>query len=491
VGKWKNNSLIPGCILLNFILMLNEKIFREYDIRGVVGKDLSEDFAFSLGKAFGAFLKKVNADAKSVSVGRDARVSSESLAADIIEGIISTGIDIYDIGLCPTPVQYFSIHHLNLDGGIMVTGSHNPPEYNGFKLSIGKETIFGDSIQTLKDIIQKGDWIESSETGNIKRYDILSVYKNFMFKRFSYLSGKDYRKLKVVVDSGNGTGGIVAPAILEAMGCEVIPLYCEPDGKFPNHHPDPTVVEYIKDLIKLTKEQKADIGIGYDGDADRIGVIDSSGNVIWGDQIMIILARDILRKRPGAVVIGDVKCSQLMFDDIERHGGRPVMWKTGHSLVKDKMRKEGAILAGEFSGHIFISDDYFGFDDALYTTFRLVEVLKTTGLGIRELLSDIPRMHYTPEIRIDCPDDRKKMVVERLVCRFKEYSVSRNSQFQIKRVYDIDGARVVFEKGWGLIRASNTQPVVVMRFEAEDKESLNKYRDFFEKELRETLNTGE
>ena len=460
-----------------------DKIFREYDIRGVVGTDLNEGFAFSLGKAFGSLLRKVNAGAKYVSVGRDARVSSEALAANIIKGIISTGLDVCDIGLCPTPLQYFSIHRLNLDGGIMVTGSHNPPEYNGFKLSIGKETIFGDMIQTVKELVQKKAWFESPHTGCIEHYDILGTYNSIMKDRFSYLSGKDYKKLKVVVDAGNGTGGIVAPEILESMGCEVIPLYCEPDGRFPHHHPDPTVVEYIKDLIRITKEQGADIGVGYDGDADRIGIVDSFGNIIWGDQIMIILARDILKRRPGAVIIGDVKCSQLMFDDIDKHGGKPIMWKTGHSLVKDKMRKEGALLAGEFSGHIFISDGYFGFDDALYTTFRLVEIMKTAALGINELLSDIPHMCCTPEIRVDCPEDQKKTVVERLVSRCKEYKISGNSPFHIKKLYDLDGVRVVFEKGWGLIRSSNTQPVIVMRFEAEDEESLNNYKSFLETEL--------
>jgi phosphomannomutase/phosphoglucomutase len=466
--------------------MFNDKIFREYDIRGVVGIDLDGDFVFSLGKAFGTLIKNIKKIGNRVSVGRDGRLSSETLAENIIEGIISTGIDVYDIGLCPTPLQYFSIHHLNLDGGIMVTGSHNPPEYNGFKLSIGKETIFGEEIQKLKEIIEKRSWSESPGNGHLKHYDILTAYREFMVNRFSYLSDKCYRKLKVVVDAGNGTGGIVAPVILEAMGCEVIPLYCEPDGRFPNHHPDPTIVENLKELIKVTKEEGADIGVGYDGDADRIGIVDSFGDIIWGDQIMVILARDILSKRHGAVIIGDVKCSQTMFDDIERRGGRPIMWKTGHSLVKDKMRKEGALLAGEFSGHIFISDDYFGFDDAVYTTFRLIEIMKTTGLGINELLSDIPRMCSTPEIRIDCPEEQKKEVVDRMVRRCKEYNIL-GKPFPIKKIYDIDGVRVVFEKGWGLIRSSNTQPVVVMRFEAEDEKSLNEYRNFLEKELKEAM----
>ena len=288
----------------------------------------------------------------------------------------------------------------------------------------------------------------------------------------------------------NTAPAIALPKILESMGCEVTPLYCDPDGKFPNHHPDPTVVEYIRDLISTTKEKKADIGIGYDGDADRIGVIDSRGNIIWGDQIMIILSRDILKRKPGSVFIGDVKCSQLMFDDIEKHGGRPVMWKTGHSLVKSKMKEEHAVLAGEFSGHIFIADDYFGFDDALYTSFRLIEIMKKTGLGIHELLSDIPRLFYTPEIRLECQDDQKKALVEKIVNQFKEYSRSGKGPFPIKKIYDIDGARIVFEKGWGLVRSSNTQPVIVMRFEAEDEESLKQYRSFLESELKNAMERG-
>lgn len=463
--------------------MYTDKIFREYDIRGIVDKDFNEDFAVLLGKAFGAFLKSVNQQAKVVSVGRDGRLSSGVMALNIIKGIASTGIKVYDIGLCPTPLQYFSLHHLDLDGGIMVTGSHNPPDYNGFKISIGRETIFGDRIQQLKKIIQGNTLDGDSSHGHVENYDIVSAYKDFMIKKFKYLSGTDYRRVKVIVDAGNGTGGIVAPYILEAMGCDVIPLYCESDGRFPNHHPDPTVVEYIQDLIRVTKEEKADMGVGYDGDADRIGIIDSSGNIVWGDHIMIILSRDILKRKPGAVVIGDVKSSQLMFDDISKHGGVPVMWKTGHSLVKDKMKNEKALLAGEFSGHIFIADEYFGYDDAIYTTLRIVEIMKKTGLGLKELLSDIPHMHNTPEIRLDCPDDRKKEVVSELVSRCKEYALSGNGPLPIKKINDIDGVRVVFEKGWGLVRSSNTQPVIVMRFEAEDEQSLNDYRSFLEGEL--------
>jgi phosphomannomutase/phosphoglucomutase len=463
--------------------MFTDAIFREYDIRGVVGTDFDEEFSFVLGKAFGALLREGDRNLRRTSVGRDARLSSETLAAALMQGIVSTGICVYDIGLCPTPLQYFSLHHLNLDGGIMVTGSHNPPEYNGFKLSVGKETIFGNAIQSMKKRINEQSWHEESPRGGIEQFDILSAYREFMQRRFSFLSDPRFRKLKVVVDAGNGTAGIIAPEILTAMGCDVIPLYCEPDGRFPNHHPDPTVPEYIKDLIRITKEQHADIGVGYDGDADRIGVVDPDGNIVWGDQIMIMLSREILRTHPNAIIIGDVKCSQSMFDDIEKHGGRPIMWKTGHSLVKDKMKQEKAVLAGEFSGHIFIADDYFGFDDALYTTCRLVEIMKKSGYGIRELLADIPRTVYTPEIRIECREDLKQSIVERLTILCKDYEISGKSPVPIKRIYDIDGARIVFEKGWGLVRSSNTQPVIVMRFEAEDQESLDVYRSFLEDAL--------
>ncbi|MEW6107722.1 MAG: phosphomannomutase/phosphoglucomutase [Nitrospirota bacterium] len=464
--------------------MINENIFREYDIRGIAGKDLTRELAFDLGRAFASLLKKANNNAKIVSVGRDARLSSEMLASNIIKGISAAGIDVLDIGLCPTPLQYFSIHHLNLDGGIMVTGSHNPPEYNGFKVSVGKDTIHGSDIQRLKDIIINQEWTISTGEGKVQTYNITGVYRNYMQDEFSYLNDSRFKRTKIVVDAGNGTGGIVAPGILEAMGCEVIPLYCNPDGNFPNHHPDPTVVEYIHDLIDKAKAEKADIGIGYDGDADRIGVVDCSGNIIWGDQVMIILSRDILAKKPDAVIIGDVKCSQTMFDDIEKRGGKPVMWKTGHSLVKDKMKKEGALLAGEFSGHIFIADRYYGYDDAIYATLRLVEIIKNTGKDIRELLSDVPKLHYTPEIRIGCPEDRKRDTVEKVVARFREYSSNDNSPHSIRSLDTTDGVRVVFQRGWGLIRMSNTQPVIVMRVEAESQEHLDRYRKFLEEELR-------
>ncbi|MDP3048820.1 MAG: phosphomannomutase/phosphoglucomutase, partial [Thermodesulfovibrionales bacterium] len=304
---------------------------------------------------------------------------------------------------------------------------------------------------------------------------------------FGYLNDSKFKRLKVVVDAGNGTAGAVVPEILGSVGCDVIPLYCEPDGNFPNHHPDPTVIENMQDLILETQKAGADIGIGYDGDADRIGVIAKDGNIIWGDQLMIVLSRELLKQNHGAKIIGDVKCSQIMFDNIREHGGIPVMWKTGHSLIKQKMREEGALLAGEFSGHIFIKDRYFGYDDAIYTTLRLIEIMKTTGKDIKELLSDVPKTYHTPEIRINCSDDKKKDVVEQVVSKFIKYKENGNAPYYIRDINTIDGIRVVFDRGWGLIRSSNTQPVVVMRIEAEDEKSMEDYKMFLEKEFKEAM----
>jgi|WetSurMetagenome_2_1015567.scaffolds.fasta_scaffold01160_5 phosphomannomutase / phosphoglucomutase len=469
--------------------MISDRIFREYDIRGKVPEELNRETAFALGVAFSMFLKKRNPGAKKVSVGRDVRLSSEDLAAALITGIRRKGLDVMDLGVCPTPLQYFSIFQFGLDGGIMVTGSHNPPEYNGFKVSVGKETIHGADIQALRRIIRDeipadcSPDTSSFPEGRLESFDIIAEYTKYMLNEFSHLGGTEFRRIKIVIDAGNGTAGPVAPAILAAMGCDVTGLYCEPDGNFPNHHPDPTVVENIQCLISETKRSCADIGVGYDGDSDRIGVVNRDGDIIWGDQLMIALSREILKEHPGSSVIADVKCSQLLFEDVKKHGGAPVMWKTGHSLIKQKMRDDKAPLAGEFSGHIFIADRYFGFDDALYTTFRLVEIMKKTGKDIGELLSDIPKLFYTPEIRLDCPDDKKVGVVNRVVNRFIEYKENGNAPHRVVGVNTTDGARILFENGWGLIRTSNTQPIVVMRVEARSAVSLNEYRAFLETEF--------
>ncbi len=466
---------------------MNDSIFREYDIRGIVERELTEGFAYKLGRAFALYVKRQTPDPVALSVGRDVRTSSDYLAKGLIDGMLTEGVHVYNLGVCPTPLQYFSLFVLDVQGGVMITGSHNPPEYNGFKLSLGKTTLHGDAIQEIKAILEGPDGSLKARKGEITDVDIIERYRSYMLERFSYLDSPEYRRLKVVVDPGNGTAGLVIPEILESIGCDVVRLYCEPDGRFPNHHPDPTVVENIQDLIDTTLSTGADIGVGYDGDADRIGIVDSTGEIIWGDQIMIILSREILKRHRGATIIGDVKCSQTLFNDIIKNGGNPVMWKTGHSLVKDKMRKEGAILAGELSGHIFIADDYFGYDDALYTTLRIVEIMKTTGKSIKALLSGIPEMFSTPEIRLDCPETKKKAVVQRVLERFRTYHKNGDSPYPVLEIQDIDGVRALFERGWALLRSSNTQPVVVMRVEAEDEESLSGYRRFMEDEFLKAM----
>ena len=448
--------------------MIDKKIFRQYDIRGIWGKDLTPEAAYLIGRAFGT-LALDSSEKRSVrlSVGRDVRLSSEEIAGELIKGIISTGASVLDIGECPTPVQYFSLHRLDLDGGVMVTGSHNPPEYNGFKLSIGKETLFGEGIQQIREIIESGDFTEGR--GGIEKKEIINDYISFLKKDFHDLSG-----IKVVLDAGNGTAGLVAPRIVEELGSHVTRLFCDPDGMFPNHHPDPVVGENLEALIRTVQEESADLGIAYDGDSDRIGVVDCDGEIIWGDRLMIIYTRDILRRNRGAAIIGEVKCSQVMYDDIARHGGRPIMWKTGHSLIKKKMKEEKALAAGEMSGHIFFADRYFGYDDAIYATLRLLEILKKNGVPYRlkRLLEGLPEVYSTPEIRFDCADDLKFRVIEEIREVFAEYEVNT-----------VDGARINFGDGWALIRASNTQPALVMRFEAWSETYLGKIKTFVEEKL--------
>jgi len=452
--------------------MINPAIFRQYDIRGIWEKDLTPEVVELIGKGFASYLlNAVNKENARISVGRDARLHSPAIRDSLIKGLTESGIDVIDLGVCPTPLQYFSMHRLSLDGGVMITGSHNPPEFNGFKLSVGMTTIFGDSIQDIRKIIDANDFKKGN--GKIDGYPVIDDYINFLEDKFPDLSG-----LKVVVDAGNGTGGLVAPQIMRRLGAEVVELFCEPDGRFPNHHPDPTLVESLDGLIAKVKEHRAHAGIGYDGDADRIGVIDEEGNIIWGDRLMIIFARDILKDNPGAKIIGEVKCSQTMYDDIAAHGGTPVMWKTGHSLIKEKMKKEEALLAGEMSGHMFFKHRYFGYDDAIYASLRLLEIIKKAGApySAEKLLRDVPDMVATPEIRFDCPDDIKFAIVEKAQNAFNEYES-----------ITIDGIRIKFDDGWALIRASNTQPVLVLRFEAKDGKRLAKIRNFVEERLNRII----
>ncbi|HBA27183.1 MAG TPA: phosphomannomutase [Nitrospinae bacterium] len=436
---------------------MNPLIFREYDIRGMVGKDLTPDVVREIGRGYGTMMR--NLGKRHVTVGRDNRLSSKDFRDAIVDGILSTGIDVTDCGLIPTPLLYFSLFHLPVDGGVQITGSHNPPEFNGFKLCVGKTTIHGKEIQHVREIIESGKL--SQGKGTLKEYDIITPYLEMVKSKI-----KLNKKLKVVLDGGNGTSGLIAPKLLRDLGCEVTELYCNLDGNFPNHFPDPTVVKNLTDLIKKVKSEKADVGIGYDGDADRIGVVDNDGNIIWGDQLMIIFARDILKRKKGAKVVFEVKCSQNLGNDIKKHGGIPIMWAAGHSLIKDKMLKENAEFGGEMSGHIFFKDGYFGFDDAIYASLRLLLILSNTNQKITEMLSDVPKTFTTPEIRVDCPDEEKFEIVKNITADFKkEYDV-----------IDIDGARVIFNGGWGLIRASNTQPVLVVRFEAETEEKLEDFK---------------
>jgi len=445
---------------------MNPQVFREYDVRGLVGEDLNHDFVHDLGRAIGTYGKEHGV--KVMTVGRDCRVSSEEYQRALIEGLRAAGIDVIDIGLCATPMLYYSIRHLKTDGGVMVTGSHNPPEFNGFKICVGPDTIHGEDIQKLRIIMEAGRY--ASGSGTFEHRDIADEYREYLFNHVTVQGG-----LNVVVDAGNGVGGFFGIPLLERFGCAVTPLYCDMDGRFPNHFPDPTVEKNLTELIRLVTEKQADIGLAYDGDADRIGVITDTGEIVRGDVLLLLFSRAILKENPGATIIGEVKCSQTLYDDIARKGGRGIMWKAGHSLIKGKMKEEGALLAGEMSGHIFFADRYFGYDDAIYASVRLLEILSQTGQKLSDLLSDVPQTFSTPEIRVDCSDDIKFQVVEKVKNRFAaDYEV-----------IDIDGVRVQFDDGWGLVRASNTQPVLVLRFESKTEEGLIAIRSRVESVLKE------
>jgi phosphomannomutase/phosphoglucomutase len=447
---------------------INPQIFREYDIRGVVDKDLTPDVVQRLGQGFGTHM--ANSGRFNIVVGRDGRLSSNRLGEALIQGLISTGCNVVDIGLCPTPVYYFSIFHLDKDGGIMVTGSHNPPEFNGFKVSVGKSTILGDRIQNLRRLIERGKFAVGK--GDLSQEEIIRPYHHYIKKNIHL-----EKKIKVVIDAGNGTAGVVAGPLLRDLGCEVEELYCEIDGRFPNHFPDPTIPGNLRDLIDRVKKIRADVGIGYDGDGDRIGVVDDKGNIIWGDQLMILFAREILKNEKGATFVAEVKCSKNLFADIELHGGKAIMWRTGHSLIKEKMKQERAVLGGEMSGHLFFADRYFGYDDAIYASCRLTELLSITDRKLSQLLDDIPKTFITPEIRVECPDEIKFRVVEKIKEELrKDYLI-----------IDVDGVRVKFEDGWGLVRASNTQPVLVLRFEALTEKRLEEIRDLIEDKVQAVI----
>jgi phosphomannomutase/phosphoglucomutase len=446
--------------------MVKPNIFREYDIRGIADKDLVDENVELLGKGIGTFLTR--AGSKTLVIGRDVRLSSERIRNALVKGLVSTGADVIDIGVTLTPAQYFAILHLNADGGVMITGSHNPIDYNGLKISKkAVAPVYGEQIQEIRRIIEQQYFAQGSGEVTIK--DTMKDYVHAVQSRLKF-----ERKLKIVVDAGNGVAGLIVPKIWQEMGCEVTCLYCDPDGRFPNHLPDPTVPKYVVDLQKKVLEMGADVGIGYDGDSDRIGVIDDQGRIIFADRLMAILSREVLERNQNAQIVFDVKCSQALPEEIAKHGGRPVMWKTGHSLLKAKMKELGAPLAGEMSGHIFYSDGYLGFDDGIYVSGRLMQMMSKSKKKLSEIADEIPHFEATPEIRVEATDEDKFKVVADLANYFK-------SKYE---TIDIDGARVLFGDGWGLVRASNTQPVLVLRFEAKTKARLREIMEIFKTRLR-------
>ena len=447
--------------------MISENIFREYDIRGIVGDHLTDETVGTLASAIGSFFVKNGA--LRIAIGYDARVSGPRFRDLLTEGFRTCGIDVVLIGMVPTPVLYHTVYTRDVDGGVMITGSHNPPDHNGFKICLGKAALFGSQIQEIKQIALSGDFASSGD-GSLEMSEVLDEYCTDLLSRLSL----GPRRIRAVIDAGNGMGGLTAVPVYRALGINLVELYTEPDSTFPNHHPDPTVEENLDDLIAAVKENNADIGLAFDGDADRIGVVDETGRIIWGDELMILLSREVLQNNPGATIIGEVKCSQTLFDDIEKHGGHPLMWKAGHSLIKAKMKETSAALAGEMSGHIFFADRFYGFDDATYAGARVMEILSKTDRKLSELLSDIPKTSTTPEIRVDCPDEKKFAVVGEIT----EYFVGEGYS-----VNTTDGARILFDHGWGLVRASNTQAILVLRFEADSNEHLRAIRKIVESQI--------
>lgn len=460
-------------------MKINPSIFREYDVRGIAGKDLSPEFAEALGRAYARYIsgrKPVAGRQKlTVSIGQDCRLTSESYASALSKGMRAGGLDVIRLGTCATPLTYFSVYHLDLDGGIMVTGSHNPSDYNGFKICVGRDTIHGHQIQELRALMereQKEGATAASAAGTESGYAIIPPYIDYLCKNARPLKPK-----KVVLDAGNGTAATIAPELFTRLGAEVIELYCTLDGRFPNHHPDPTVPANLKDLVAKVRSEKADFGVAFDGDSDRIGVVDETGRILFGDELMVVFSRDVLKDNPGATIISEVKSSNRLYNDVAAKGGKPIMWKTGHSLIKSKMKETKAALAGEMSGHIFFADRFFGFDDAIYAAMRVFEIASAHGKPFSSLISDLPPAVATPEIRVDCDEDKKFALVEQTKRR-----LAAISGLQIN---DIDGVRADFGDGWGLVRASNTQPVLVLRFEAPSQGRLDEIRKVVEAQLRE------
>ncbi len=456
--------------------VMNPNIFREYDIRGIVGEQLTDETVATLGRALGTFFRQNGA--KRIAIGYDARESSPRFCELLTNGLNETGCDVVLIGMVPTPVLYHTVFTKEVDGGVMITGSHNPPDHNGFKICLGKDTLFGSQIQEIREIAladmsSVGDRCASPHVSKGDTLNVLEDYCRDIVSRTDLGS----RKLKAVIDAGNGMGGVTAVPVYSELGIEMIELFIEPDSTFPNHHPDPTVTENLQDLIAAVHENKADIGIAFDGDGDRIGVVDETGRIIWGDELMVLFSRDILANRPGSTIIAEVKCSQTLYDDIEKHGGKALMWKAGHSLIKAKMKETGAALAGEMSGHIFFADRFYGFDDATYAGARLLEILSKTEKPLSALLADIPKTYSTPELRVECPDETKFEVVAKIADYF-----ARDHE-----VITIDGARIIFNHGWGLVRASNTQAILVLRCEANADNHLREIQRQVEEKVVEFI----
>ncbi|MGZ3426375.1 MAG: phosphomannomutase/phosphoglucomutase [Polyangia bacterium] len=449
---------------------MNPRVFREYDIRGNADRDLDDGFANDLGKAVGTHLRR--AGAKKITLGRDCRVTSPRLHKALRQGLMSTGVHLIDVGVVATPLLYFSVFHFDADGGVMITGSHNPPEDNGFKILNGKSTIHGAEIQQLLKLIKARDF--ETGLGVVSEQPIEPAYIDMAASKIKL----GPRRFKVVVDAGNGVGGTCVP-LLQRLGIDVTPLFIEPDGRFPNHHPDPTVEKNVADLKAKVAEVGAEVGIALDGDADRIGVVDAKGRIVWGDQLMILFARSILKEVPGATFVSEVKCSKAMYDEIAKAGGKAIMWKVGHSLIKEKMKEEKALLAGEMSGHIFFAHRYYGYDDAIYAAARLVELLTRDEKPLADHVDGLPKFFNTPEIRYELSDEIKFDVVSRVVEHYKA-----TAEKEGHTVVDVDGARVTWKDGWALVRASNTQAALVLRFEAETEARLNEIRKKVEGTLK-------
>ncbi|MBU3058870.1 phosphomannomutase/phosphoglucomutase [Pseudomonas indica] len=444
---------------------LPPSIFRAYDIRGVVGDSLTPETAYWIGRAIGS--ESLAKGEPNVSVGRDGRLSGPELVQQLIQGLLDCGCKVSDIGMVPTPVLYYAANILAGKSGVMLTGSHNPPDYNGFKIVVAGDTLANEQIQVLRQRIENNDL--ASGVGSIEQIDVLDRY----FKQIRDDIAMA-RKLKVVVDCGNGVAGVIAPKLIEALGCEVIPLFCDVDGNFPNHHPDPGKPENLEDLIAKVKETGADLGLAFDGDGDRVGVVTNAGTIIYPDRLLMLFAKDVVSRNPGADIIFDVKCTRRLTGLISGYGGRPVMWKTGHSLIKKKMKESGALLAGEMSGHIFFKERWFGFDDGIYSAARLLEILSQDKRDVEQVFAAFPSDVSTPEINVKVTEESKFTIIDAL---------QRDAQWGEANLTTLDGVRVDYPKGWGLVRASNTTPVLVLRFEADSDDELKRIQDVFRSQL--------